>query len=1057
MNAPNLQQWYDARDSIVEYVKSSLAGPGVERVLSQPPLNEIIVGILHPAPQIDVPEFGENSYAPLIDLPYEPIGKGAAQNENMGSEYAADSSIMGANTIRPSSMGLTFAVSPSQGTKKISIHAQAISYLETDKGWAPTLVKLDAPWILDVKDAGTSEPRTVAPGLELRAIVRPINRGRIRITVTLLNTQKVSPMARKDEYCWFQPEIRVSSIGGFFVESRPDQEFVSSDPDTKATNFLYRSSRNLAIGHGCAAWWSDTEVECDEIRTTFFPRQEVALANPSGGMADDPHGAYDLSMRKVGTAEGRMELHRLANAYETWINKQRNWLADSSSELSTEHKTQAELNIDNAENCLARIRHGIEVLDSDAQVSEAFRLMNIAMVNQRLGLNGEGQPSWRPFQLAFILLNLAGLSGSRPSDRDIADLLWFPTGGGKTEAYLGCIAFSILLRRIRNPRDGGISAIMRYTLRLLTTDQFKRAAALVCGLEVVRRLELPESTPISLGLWVGGGVTPNTVKEANDTLQKLSANIQPDEGSTPVQLLKCPWCRQSLDFQDYRIQNHELNVSCPNVRCDFHDHLPFHVVDEDIYRVRPSLIIGTVDKFAQMTWREKVSELFSMDGRYSTPDLIVQDELHLITGPLGTMVGLYESALDIAITSQGGVPPKILASTATIRRADSQVRAVFDRKAAQFPPPGVDASDNYFSRDADRSSKGTREYVGIFAPGQSQTTQLVWLYSAILQAVEALNAPNEVKDTYWTLLAYFNSLRVLGSAYIQTIDDVPKRVAAIADRNEEKSRDLSHLEPLELTSRVASTKIPEIREKMELKYPDEASPNVVLATNMISVGLDIDRLGLMVVAGQPQDSSEYIQATSRVGRQKPGLVFVAFNSSKTRDVSHFESFIPFHRSLYRAVEATTVTPFSSRARDRGAHGALVAAARMLVEEARGDRSAGNIEDFAPLLRMQVIPRLVDRAARIAPEEAQAFNKQLNSLLDSWIAEAEDGRIRLYGEMHPKQAAKFLNESLLAPASAEAGAASFGGDRFGIPWQTLTSLRNVDAETQFSMYLTRRED
>ena len=1057
-----LQPWYDARDYVVNYVQKSLAGPGEKEVLSQPPLNEIIVGVLHPKPDegdhADDPESSE----PLMDLPYEPSNKKQDEDSDLGFANSADDSAMGAYSKYPTSLGITFAVSPALGTREVHIFARAISYQEINKLWEPARAQLEEPWVIDITSPTTQKHCEVAQGLELTAIVRPAHQGRVRVTVTLLNTHHRHGRGQSDEICWFQPEIKITTPEGVFVEGQPDSGRVISESDAAATDFLYRHSENLAIGHGCAVWWPEDNVECKELCTTFFPRQEVSLSDPSGGSADDPYGSYDLSMATVGEPGSRAELKKLADAYENWIQTQHRAVSEETPSMTEEHRKQADTNLQHAENCLKRIRLGISALENDHEIAFAFSLMNRAMVKQRLGMSGTGNPSWRPFQIAFILLNIPGLASTKKTDqdatdRDIADLLWFPTGGGKTEAYLGCIAFSIFLRRVRNPKDGGVSAIMRYTLRLLTTDQFKRAAALVCGLEIVRKEHLPQATPISLGLWVGGSTTPNSIDEAKKTLSKLAINSELEEGSTPVQLLKCPWCSMDLDYRDYRVEDDQLKTSCPRTECDFHDHLPFHVVDEDVYRVRPSLVIGTVDKFAQITWREKVSELLSMDGKFSAPDLIVQDELHLITGPLGTMVGLYESALDAAITEANGVRPKILASTATVRRADTQVRSVFDRSSFQFPPPGLSPSDNYFSREAEPSEKGTREYVGVFAPGQSQTTQLVWLYSALLQAVESLQAPDDVKDAYWTLLAYFNSLRVLGSAYIQTIDDVPKRVASLASRKNEEPRDLAQLEPLELTSRVASTKIPAIREQMEQEYPDPSSPNVVLATNMISVGLDIDRLGLMVVAGQPQDSSEYIQATSRVGRQHPGLVFVSFNSNKTRDVSHFESFVPFHRALYRAVEATTVTPFSSRARDRGAHGVLVAASRMMIEELRGDRSVSNITEVVKQVKDLVIPPLVSRAQRISPDDAQAFENQLKSLLDDWHSEAEDRSLKQYGNMHPRQASRSASDSLLAPATSEQGASSFGGPHFDIPWQTLTSLRNVDAETHFSLYRTRRED
>lgn len=378
------------------------------------------------------------------------------------------------------------------------------------------------------------------------------------------------------------------------------------------------------------------------------------------------------------------------------------------------------------------------------------------------------------------------------------------------------------------------------------------------------------------------------------------------------------------------------------------------MVDEDVYRERPELVIGTVDKFARMAWDGGTATLFGrINGADIGPDLIIQDELHLISGPLGSTVGLFETAVDLSAGRdvEGTFRrPKLIASTATIRRAEGQISAVFDRDSALFPPPGINPDDSFFAEPSTRDELGSREYLGVMAPGTSQTTLMVRVYASLLHTTYKCRGTvsDEILDPYWSLIGYFNSLRVLGSAYLQVSDDVGQRLTLLATRSGLDTPREIHAGTEELTSRRASSEIPETLKLLESGLTSDRKPlDVVLATNMISVGLDVDRLGLMTVMGQPPSSSEYIQATSRVGRKHPGLVVTIFNTAKSRDRSHYESFNDFHGSLYRAVEATSATPFATRSRDRALHAAFVAAVRMLVPEMRDDEHVKNFRAASP--------------------------------------------------------------------------------------------------------------
>jgi hypothetical protein len=453
-----------------------------------------------------------------------------------------------------------------------------------------------------------------------------------------------------------------------------------------------------------------------------------------------------------------------------------------------------------------------------------------------------------------------------------------------------------------------------------------------------------------------------------------------------------------------------------------------------------------------MAWREEVRNLFARDGIGTPPSLIIQDELHLISGPLGSIVGLYEAAIDAAcgqLTSEGVIRgrPKVIASTATIRRADSQIKAVFHRRAEQFPPPGIDPDQSFFADPAPREFFGTREYVGVMAPGTSHATLMVRVYAAILQAAKDLPGSPEIRDPYWTLLGYFNSLRVLGSANLQVEGDVRDRLQLVARRKQAEPRELRP--PVELTSRVPSADIPRTLKSLEKDVSSGSANDVVLATNMISVGVDIDRLGLMAVMGQPQSSAEYIQATSRVGRQHPGLVVTIFNSARSRDRSHYENFVPYHQALYRAVEATSATPFAARARDRALHGVLVSLVRLLVDDLAANESAHNATARYDEIT-QLAEFLEQRAQAITdPEEAEDTKKQLGELLEVW-AEAAEAR----PDMQYKNSRDY-DDSLLVPSDVALTDEDIEYSTRDVPWPTLQSMRDVDAESTLYQISARK--
>lgn len=1049
-----LQKAYSTRKFVVDRLREDLLGGDFDAQLEEAPLSRFVVGVLYPADGHD-----PGGTAPGEDGP-EQDQVDADADGDAGSPTVEGDDDPGVSLARrryPRTMGMTFAVA--EGVTSVRLAIRAFSFRKSDRPtgekWVREVVEPETV-LLDLTSAAI-ETRTLVDGLELHTVVRSSRDGAVPVTVALVNSW-TAPRGARDDRAWFDPSITVTGEPGDLV-ARPEPTVAGlDDQEVASQHLLFSDVKSYAVGHGCAVDWND---DVTSIWTTFVPSHEVPLADPAGP------GGIDLRMEHLAASPDLRDLQRLVEHYRSWIS------GLSSDGLDADDADALERHRADATRAADRMVAGIMKLHQEKDVRRAFDLMNHAMAQQRSrqdlhrrGLIGDPSDeevmaaSWRPFQMAFILVNLEGLADPESSDREIADLLWFPTGGGKTEAYLGLIAIAIMLRRLRNPADAGVSVIMRYTLRLLTLQQYTRATGLICALEKLRNDELPGAAPISIGLWVGQKSTPNSLDDARRALNQQRRGGAADDVDTadPVQIRECPWCGTELTYEDYTIAEGRMTVRCSNDACFFRDRLPVNIVDADVYRERPSLVIGTVDKFALMAWKREVGNLFGSAGAVtggstnSPPDLIVQDELHLISGPLGTVVGLYEAAVDAACSRPH--KPKLVASTATIRRATDQVRAVFDREARQFPPPGRTYRDSYFSVEADRNEKGTREYVGVLGAGTSHTTLMVRVYASVLQSAGVIAESDPGSDLYWTLLGYFNSLRILGGAYIQVIDDVPSETKVVAGRRGEEPRVIAT--PREMTSRKKSTEIPHELKIMEQTRGEKDSADVVLATNMISVGVDVDRLGLMAVMGQPQTTSEYIQATSRVGRRDPGLIVAILNGARSRDLSHYENFAGYHRMLYRHVEATGATPFAPRARDRAVHGVLVAMARLLIADAAPSKAAGNSSDWADELE-RCIDQIVERADSVgkaasdlpADQAADVVRDELGALVDSWKEDLDVDHYEGWFDRH--------EGALLVEASR---ALDPDDDRVEFPvedppWPTLTSMRDVDAESSLFVIKPKR--
>jgi len=900
----------------------------------------------------------------------------------------------------------------------------------------------------------------VCDGLQIVWVRRPRPDGRVLNTVSLVNTHTVESgrSERNADLSFFQSEIMVETVpSGQFAEY--ELRTASNDAEDRSLDLLYRANKTYAFGHGCSVqWYADDAGSIERLQTQVIPVHEVPnVTFEVKGVPDEALWMRSYARFSTLSRSEQLSLLRtLADAYGEWLGGLEGQIRDVPMGL----RDRARKHVNNGGRVHDRIVGGIDLLELDDQAYEAFQLANEAMLMQRAHSSMqqkkrypeddapewpdyEGlEPSaarWRPFQLAFLLMSLRSIHDGESRERDLVDLIWIPTGGGKTEAYLGLSAFVIFLRRLRYQDEGaGTAIIMRYTLRLLTSQQFQRASTLICACELLRQAD-PERfgfRPVSIGLWIGSGSTPNTTDAAFNALRKL---ISGRSRANPFQVLSCPWCGTHMVRReghgewgyDDATRPKRLAFYCPEETCAFYEGLPIDVVDETIYRDPPTLLFGTVDKFALLPWKKEMSSIFALDSESRSPELIIQDELHLISGPLGTIVGLYETAIDMFCSAKG-VKPKIIASTATIRGAATQGAALYNREVAQFPAPGLRADDSFFVRDVPLEEKPGRLYAGVMSSGRTQTTTEIRVIAALLHYVKEIEASEHVRDRYWTLVSYFNSLRELGKAATMANDDIKDQMRRIAMRRRTEIR--SYYEPEELTSRKQAGEIPEILEKLHCQYPDRDAIDILLATNMISVGVDVDRLSLMTVIGQPKTSSEFIQATSRVGRQYPGLVVTLYDGARSRDRSHYEQFHTYHQSLYRYVEPTSVTPFSGPARDRALHAVAIAVIRHLL----GLSANGDISEFRRDQKGldEALDELVRRVKDVSPREAGPAERELEHIIKvvDELSSTVDGLV--YADWGRRARPK-----LLFPA---------GSDPNGGRFPTMQSMRSIDAECAVSV-------
>lgn len=897
--------------------------------------------------------------------------------------------------------------------------------------------------------------------------------------------------------CLFQTNISVENIS--LKPYKSQSELHPFDEEQNEINFIYRDIKSYGIGHNCSVQWSDSPKP-NSIQTAFMPQRIVYGMKNDFSKEDFPND-FDalnkcLEVKQLSHFNGDKKgiiksLKLFVSLYGKWIIVQQ----ASANSFSGEEKKIANKLVGRQEKNHKRLIRGIEVLEKDEsrKAFHCFQLANTAMFIQMIISNDRRfgnkeryliddvekaeynslkffkdyndwkyinpdkpePPRYRPFQLAFFLLSIEGIIDENSDDRNkIVDLIWFPTGGGKTEAYLAVSAFTILWRRLSNDSETskGTSILMRYTLRLLTSQQFERASRLILALEFLRRNFEDElhKEKFSIGLWVGEGASPNQIQDANKIVEDATGNFEKaDQYTSRLQLTACPWCGVKLVSKTATGWTHGYDCQtgthgyfyfkCVNNACAFHaSKLPIQVVDEMLYKQPPTLLFATVDKFAILA-SQKEGETHKFFNSFSDalpPDLIIQDELHLISGPLGSIVGIFESVVDYLCT-KGNRRPKIISSTATTRNTSHQISELYAGKQVNiFPPSGISYSDSFFAKE----TISKRKYVGFLPTGKTGINTQLWILPYLLYTRIKLFNENELSalNLYWTIVSYYNSLKDVGKIYNKTNDEIQINTNVLFYRNFGNNSILRYLirdvdsRSLELTSRIESNNIKATLKRLEDEFATETSErgneyvkdglDLVLASNMISVGIDVSRLNVMLVNGMPRNIAEYIQASSRVGRRHDGIVFTLFNPNQARDKSYFENFNSFHQAYYKFVEPLSVTPFTENTIRKMLTTIFVAFMRNSVTGLTKNSEAKHFElEMADAFKTYITLRFGN---------SDYLNTLLDDLIKSWTAKKTRINNLTYA-------------TLLKKTSTDV-------NPFEEIWLTMNSLRDIDTETYYQV-------
>ncbi|WP_223483344.1 hypothetical protein [Stenotrophomonas sp. OVS01A] len=1002
----------EARERSVEKIRSWMIGPsdGEEEDFVGSPLLRYMMGMLYPV---------ENNQIDLAD-------DGTTDDSQSADDDADSSASNPARRQLPSSLGMSFLVGPDACLECVAeaalykAHGAKATGERGRRAWRRDRLPSDIETVQVM--TGEVERLTLGGHAKLHINARPWGGGGHLVTVTLINAIDAGKNLIDPAKVLFQVGLSVTVSKGELLPYPSARSASASSEDEAEVRYLYRGSPVYARGHGVAAEWDEcADGRPRTVRASFMPKAEVRAPTfeiQSDLLVDERYASVEYLAFNSDAEELKRVLATVSSSFKRWVKSQHE-TASANGEVAGVVLAKR------SEDWCERIDQGIELL-SDPVAYESFVLANRAMYWQMIMAkearngpfsvqDGRCVPplraghdfEWRPFQIAFFLGVLPSLLESASAsvadalairdDRDTVDVIWFPTGGGKTEAYLLVAAFELIRRRlVHGAQDQACAVLSRYTLRMLTAQQFQRTGMLVGALELMRRSDMARlgSRPFTVGLWVGKSLTPNYFKDAVSAYEKWMR--APSTEKNPFLLDRCPVCGTAI-VDDVSGSSGVLAsevgfvFKCMSRACEFKDEIPMQVVDEALYRSPPSILLGTLDKFAGLAWDDRPRAFFGLNDRSGPPpSLVIQDELHLISGPLGSIASPYELAIDSIIKSRAaGRGAKVIASTATIRNSGEQVRGIYGRPSAVFPSPIRSWDDAFFFRLQSTSEVPGRLYVG--AMGQGTTTpvvSMVWMAAALLQASKEVALPAKLDDAYWTVLAYLNSRRELGRTITAASQEIPDRIKAIATTSD-NVRQVNKI--MELSSQMASDMGEAIRTLQRKGTPSSPATDFVPCTNIISVGVDIDRLGLMLINGQPKLTSEYIQASSRVGRSPlvaPGLVVTLYSPAKPRDRSHYEDFAAYHQSFYRYVEPTSVTPYAPPARKRTLHAALISMVRHATPYSSNDQAGAVPLDDAVVIGL--VEQFKTRVRFADSVEADEVWREIDSILHVWKEQNEAG-------------------------------------------------------------------
>ncbi len=1025
-----------------------------------------------------------------------------------------DNPLSMANEELPSSVGISFVIRKG-ATFRILVDAAQYVYEDIDgvKGYRRSPLNSES-----IESKKHTSDVTIFSGKANISIIRRYSNFRDDcevITVSLINNQEQSAKGKNAtesiEGRLYQVGLCIESISSK-IEPYESSKIIGTDLEENILSLQYSDSPLYAVGHGSSVNWIKNEhgdvshVEVSYLPIEFVDRPLFDKLKVSEEKIYTNKSTFDIS-RLADSSSSREEIisnfFNLCDFYNDWIDAQ-GGLKEGV------FKDAEDFLLEGMSTCFSRMKLGVERLRDNDEYWDAFVLANKAMLyqidqnsrlkNLRSNREKEGlswpvewneqidtanqefpvfqddkKPHWRPFQLAFFLTSFLDLEESSSGQKKLVDLIWFSTGGGKTEAYLFLSSYELIRRRIRygDPKLGyGTGVLTRYTLRFLTSDQFSRTASLGCAPEKIRleNLGLLGDEPFSVGLFVGNQTASyKNVSTAETDLNKLR---NAPESLHRFQISECPNCGTGLIPNELtydssgepegfgiKVIGSSLEYRCVNKKCLFSNELriPLKVIDEEIYSTPPSFLLGTLDKFAMVPWREKAGAIFGYRNRSKyvvPPSLIIQDELHLISGPLGTISSIYEAAFDqlikvgqervgLAVTG-----PKYIASSATVRDSHTQIRRLMGRESAIFPPPGLRSDDSFFST-ADKDQNKARMYMGVMAQGLRATSSAHWVSGALLQSVRyvarQLKSKEEL-DFLWSTLCYCNSKRELGLINASVNQEILERMKVCAQAQGIDASEVGYLKKEEVSS-DGVVSISQTRSNLLMSVSDTEDTEVkdfIPCTNMISVGIDIERLGTIVVNGQPKTTAEYIQATSRVGRNPegngPGLVIALYSPAKPRDRSHYEHFKAYHQTLYRLVEPTSVTPGSEPALNRALHAAVVTLIRHGCSGMLQNQKASEFDLDNPDI-INLIDKFKLRLLETYPDETESqyerkrISVNLDEIITQWDTWADD-------DLNYDIRDKHLN-SLLIPFVGPSRRSNVG-------FKTMYSMRGVDAEVKVSI-------